>query len=119
MNTTSYLKTAIDNGYCYYEKDGYVPERGDIVIYNNIIPDEFKEENSEWHDHIGIVLSIDDNYILVAEGNTDNKNVSDIIKRKRDDTIGCYIKIPNDYIYDGWKIDYKTGASRIVNFMEG
>jgi len=34
--------------------------------------------------------------------------------RKRDDTIGCYLRIPNDYAYDGWKTDYKTGEMKIV-----
>ena len=87
------------------------------MIYNNIIPKEDKEENSAWHDHIGIVLSLDDDSLLVAEGNAGNKNVSDIIKRKRDDTIGCYIRIPSDYAYDGWKTDYKTGEIKTVKFM--
>lgn len=108
----------MDNGYCYFEKDGFNPERGDIVIYNNIISKEDKEQNSAWHDHIGIVLSCDNNNLIVAEGNTGNKNVSNILSRKRDDTIGCYIRIPKDYTYDGWKIDYKTGETRIVKFME-
>ena len=108
----------IENGFCYYEKDGFVPARGDIVIYNNIVPIEHKEENNAWHDHIGIVLSLDGNSLMVAEGNADNKNASDIVKRKRDNTIGCYIRIPNDYVYNGWNIDYKTGETRIVSFME-
>ena len=109
----------MDNGYCFFEKDGFTPKRGDIVIYNNIIPKEDKEENSAWHDHIGIVLSCDNNSLIVAEGNTGNKNVSGILNRKRDDTIGCYIRIPQDYTYDGWKIDYKTGKVKVVKFMEG
>jgi len=45
-------------------------------------------------------------------------NVSGIISRKRDDTIGCYIRIPENYQYGGWKIDYKTGEEKIVNYME-
>ena len=108
-----------ENGFCYYEKDGFIPERGDIVIYNNIIPKEDKPvDDVNWHDHIGIVLSLDKNSLIVVEGNAGNKNVSDIIKRNRDDTIGCYVRIPRDYSYDGWKIDYKTGETKIVKFME-
>lgn len=108
----------MENGYCYFKKDGFTPERGDIVIYNNIIPKEDKEENSAWHDHIGIVLSCDDSSLIVAEGNVGNKNVSGIVSRKCDNTIGCYIRIPKDYTYDGWKIDYKTGEEKIVKYFE-
>ena len=35
---------------------------------------------------------------------------------KRDATIGCYIRVPEDYSYDGWKIDFKTGGIRIVDY---
>ena len=104
----------MEYGYCHFENEGFTPERGDIVIYNNIIPKEDKPENSAWHDHIGIVLSCNGNTLLVAEGNAGNKNVSGIITRKRDDTIGCYIRIPKDYTYDGWKIDFKTGEEKII-----
>jgi hypothetical protein len=47
------------NKFCFYERDGFIPERGDIVIYNNIIAAENKPRNLPWHDHIGIVLSSD------------------------------------------------------------
>ncbi len=103
-----------ENGFCHFEKDGFVPRRGDIVIYNNIIPKEDKPENSTWCDHIGVVVSCDNNRLLVAEGNAGNKNVSGVITRKRDDTIGCYIRIPEDYTYDGWKTDFKTGEIKEV-----
>lgn len=81
---------------------GFIPGRGNIVIYNNIIPPENKPENLPWHDHIGIVLSNEDEQLIVAEGNIDNKNVAGIMTRKRDNTIGCYVRIPNNYVYDGW-----------------
>ena len=42
--------------------------------------------------------------------------VSGIVSRRRDDTIGCYIRIPEEYSYDGWKIDFKTGEVRIVDY---
>lgn len=88
-----------ENGYCHYEKDGFSPERGDILIYNNIIPKDNKPESSTWCDHIGIVLSVDGEYLTVAEGNDGNRNVSGILRRKRDERIGCYLRIPADYVY--------------------
>ena len=105
------------NGYCHFEKDGFTPECGDIVIYNNIIPKENKEENNAWHDHIGIVLSCNADALTVAEGNINNQNFSGIVERKRDKTIGCYIHIPEDYVYNGWKIDFKTGETKIVDYL--
>ena len=64
-----------------------------------------------------MIVSCDGDSIMVAEGNVGNENISDIIRRKRDDTIGCYIRIPEDYTYDGWKTDYKTGVIKVVKFM--
>jgi len=108
----AWYEWANKHGYCHYEKDGYTPERGNIVVYNNIIPCEDKSQNSTWCDHIGIVLTCKADTITVAEGNIGNKNISGIIDRKRDDTIGCYIKIPEDYEYGDWKVDFKTGNIR-------
>lgn len=34
------------------------------------------------------------NFFITAEGNIDNQNVSGIAKRRRDDTIGCFLRIP-------------------------
>jgi len=115
----AWYEWGMDNGFCYFEKDGFIPGHGDILIYNNIIPKEDKPENSAWHDHIGIVVSSDRDSLMVAEGNAGNKNISSIIKRKRDDTIGCYIRIPEDYQYDGWKTDFKTGEKKSTIYMEG
>ena len=36
-----------------------MPSRGDIVIYDHIIPAANQPANSPWYDHIGIVLSVD------------------------------------------------------------
>lgn len=99
-------------GFCFKEENGFKPERGDIVIYDNIIPEENKPPLTPWHDHIGIVLSVEEDNLLVAEGNVDNKNVSGIVKRSKYKNIGCYLRIPEDYRYDGWKYDYKTGELR-------
>lgn len=111
-----WLQWGTTNGFCHYEKDGFTPRRGDIVIYNNIIRPEDKYPNSSPYDHMGIVLACDSDELLVAEGNVGNKNVSDIVRRRRGDTIGCYIRIPEDYSYDGWKIDLKTGEIRVVDY---
>lgn len=108
-----------DNGFCHPEGGGFTPERGDIVIYNNIIPDGDKVAGGAWCDHIGVVLGGDTGRLTVAEGNVGNKNVSGIVSRARDETIGCYIRVPPDYVQDGWKYDYKTGKLRVVNYGEG
>jgi hypothetical protein len=66
------------------------PERGDIVLFDRIFDD--KE-----HDHIGIVVGVEPDSITVAEGNINN--VSGIIKRKKDEYIRSYIRIPNGFAY--------------------
>jgi hypothetical protein len=104
------------NGFCRFEKDGYEPQRGDIVIYSGIIPKEDKSPDSTWCDHIGVVLSCDGSELTVAEGNVGNKNVAGIVKRKREDTIGCYLNISPDYRFDGWMIDFKTGEKRMEEY---
>jgi hypothetical protein len=96
------------NDFCFYEKNGFSPTRGDIVIYNNIISPEDKPKDSAWHDHIGVVLSCESEYLIVAEGNVNNHNVSGIIKRRRDHTIGCFVRIPDDFEYNGINTDYKS-----------
>jgi hypothetical protein len=103
-------------GFCRFEKDGYEPQRGDIVIYSGIIPKADKSPDSTWCDHIGIVLSCDADEITVAEGNVGNKNVAGIATRKRDDTIGCYLQISPEYRFDGWMIDFKTGEKRVEEY---
>lgn len=88
------------NGIIHNESPNFIPERGDIVVYNNIISEEYKQKDSLWCDHIGIVLLCEGEYLTVAEGNVGNQNVSGIMQRKRDNTIGCYIRIPEDYVSD-------------------
>lgn len=112
----AWYEWGMENGFCYYEKDGFTPARGDIVIYNNVIPKGDKPGNSAWCDHIGIVVGRDENSLMVAEGNVGNRNVAGIVRRKRDATIGCYILVPQDYAYDGWKTDFKTSEERIVKW---
>lgn len=110
----AWYEWGMERGFCCFEKNGFNPEYGDIVIYNNIIPVEDKAANSAWCDHMGIVLSCKIDEIMVAEGNADNKNVLGNVRRKRNDKIGCYIRIPNDYVYDGWKTDFKTGEIKVL-----
>ena len=43
---------------------------------------------------------------------------SNIIRRAHDEKIGCYIRIPNDYVYDGWKINFKTDEIKTVEYSE-
>ncbi len=72
--------------------ENFVPEPGDIVIYDRVFI------NQE-HDHIGIILEVNDNAIIVAEGNTFNDNISRVIERPIDDHIRSYIRIPDGYRY--------------------
>ena len=108
----AWLEWGQKNSFCHFEKDGFIPERGDIVIYDNIISPENKPENCPWYDHIGIVLEAEGSTLTVAEGNVNNQNVSGVVERARDRHIGCFVRIPEDYVYDCWKIDYKTGKWR-------
>ncbi len=75
------------------------PIRGDIVVYDNIIPLENKEEGGWDTDHIGIVVDIDDESLIIAEGNVDNENVSGIVVRDSDKNIDGYIRVPQNYYY--------------------
>ncbi|KRF20241.1 hypothetical protein ASG93_31270 [Paenibacillus sp. Soil787] len=82
-----------DTGFFYHdEQDGFTPQRGDIVIYDKLLSDHP-------HDHIGIVLAVNEIEILVAEGNRDNKNYSSIFHRDRRLCILGYIRIDNNYQY--------------------
>jgi hypothetical protein len=74
------------------KQEEFNPSRGDIVIFEKLLSD-----NS--HDHIGIVLACEDNKILIAEGNIDNKNCSSVLFRDRDHCILGYVRIDNGYYY--------------------
>ena len=79
--------------------EGFVPEPGDIVLYDRVF------ENRE-HDHIGIVLENRGDRILAAEGNIANR--SGIIERPIDAHIRAYIRIPDGYKYRRMMMDYQT-----------
>ena len=108
----AWLRWGEENNFCFWDKSGFTPSKGDIVIYSNVIPLENKPANTPWYDHIGILLENDNNTLIIAEGNVDNNNVSGIVTRKRNENIGCYLRVPDDYEYDGWKYDYKTQEIR-------
>jgi hypothetical protein len=76
----------------FYEdgKSGFIPQRGDIVIYEKLLSDHE-------HDHIGIVLACDDQEIYVVEGNVNNENYSGVLHRDRWNYIRGYIRIDNEY----------------------
>lgn len=66
----------------------FQPEAGDIVLFDNVfVP--------TGHDHIGVVLEYDRDFLLTAEGNVNN--LSTLLKRKRDQHIRAYIRIPNHF----------------------
>lgn len=94
---------------------GFTPQRGDIVLYRNIIPNVNKPLTQSTYpiDHIGIVLGHDGEKFTVAEGNIDNQNKSGILSRLLHQSIEGYIRIDNRFIYNGWKYDYKTGTERV------
>lgn len=98
-----------------YESRNFTPHRGDIVIYNNIISEEHKQKDALWCDHIGIVLSYENDTLRVAEGNVDNQNASGIMTRPFDESIGCFIRIPEDNIYDNWNIASGTNVTQTMN----
>ncbi len=77
----------------YYSGDdkNFAPKRGDIVLYNRV----FDEKE---HDHIGIVVEVEEGAITAAEGNINN--LSGLIKRKRDEHIRAYIRIPENFSYN-------------------
>lgn len=68
--------------------NAFKPAAGDIVLFDRVF-------NNMDHDHIGIVLENDDDYLITAEGNVEN--VSQILKRKKDSHIRAYIRIPDNF----------------------
>ena len=88
-------------------KERFVPEAGDIVIYDKVF------ENRE-HDHMGIVLQSTGNTIIAAEGNLNN--ISGIIERPKDEHIRGYIRIPDGYGYSRNIMDFRT-ENLILHFV--
>jgi hypothetical protein len=57
------------------EDDDYVPEIGDVIMYD--WDDSGKGDNTGWPEHVGIVCEVKGNSIVVLEG-----NYSDTVKRR-------------------------------------
>ncbi len=74
----------------YHLPSGFEPQPGDIVLYDHVFC-------RQPHDHIGIVIENHPDHILAAEGNIGNTNVSGLIRRKKDEHIRCYIRLPENY----------------------
>ncbi len=87
--------------------EDFVPEAGDIVIYDRVFEDRE-------HDHMGIVLQNTENTIIAAEGNLNN--VSGIIERLKDEHIRGYISLPDGYKYQRIMMDYKA-ENLILHFV--
>lgn len=78
-----------ENDFFYEGKDNaFIPDVGDIVLY------DFVFINQE-HDHIGIVVGVENDTLRVAEGNVGN--ISAIVTRKRDDNVRGYIRISDKW----------------------
>ena len=70
----------------WVEKDSYVPEPGDFILYDWDDKNP-KKENKNSPDHVGIVEKVKDGVITVIEG-----NVSDKCKRRTVKVDGKYIR---------------------------
>ena len=82
----------LNNGF-YHPKgeSGFLPERGDIVIFDRILEDKLPA------DHMGVVVMTSPERITVAEGNARGSNVSDVIEHSATHHVRGYIRLPNDY----------------------
>lgn len=85
---------AMENDRIEYHKtnEQFCPEAGDIVIYDNVFM-------GREHDHTGIIVGREDNFLIVAEGNVPGTNTSGIVRRRIDEHIRCYIRIHDGYCY--------------------
>lgn len=72
--------------------EGFSAEAGDIVIYDKLFL-------GKEHDHTGIVVGHEGNFLTVAEGNVPGTNTSGIVRRSIDEHIRCFIRIPDGYCY--------------------
>ncbi len=72
------------------DEPGFVPERGDLVIFDRLVSDLP-------HDHIGVVLRVDGDQITTAEGNVENR--SGLFLRHRTQQVNGFIRIEDGYDY--------------------
>lgn len=70
----------------------FTPDIGDIVLFDYVF-------SGKEHDHIGIILSVEPDMLITAEGNAGNTNTAMVMERPRDEHIRAYIRIPDRYMY--------------------
>jgi hypothetical protein len=82
-----------ETGY-YYTRTapGFHPQRGDLIIFNNVI-------DGGPHDHIGVVTGRRGSILITAEGNVGNR--SGIFRRPHTRHVRGFIRIPASYQYRG------------------
>ena len=71
----------------------FVWQEGDILLYDRVFI------NRE-HDHIGILLKLEEEKLVVAEGNVGDTNCSGVVRREKDEHIRAIIRIPDGFIYE-------------------
>jgi len=103
-----------EKDYFIPDAPGFVPERGDIVLYKNIIPQENKpaEQKKVQVDHIGIVLKSGEGQVTIAEGNVNNENKSGIKTRPLHRNMEGFIRLGEDLSYNASYYDYKIKGVR-------
>ena len=69
---------------------GFTPERGDLVVYDHLV-------SGAEHDHIGVMLGLDDCTLIVAEGNVNNR--SGVFRRHRFQQVNGFIRVEDSYRY--------------------
>lgn len=117
------IDSAKDMG-CWQEKDSYVAEPGDAVLYD--WNDSGNGDNTGWPDHIGIIVETHktSGYFVVIEGNYDNavkrrtlsfnsKHIRGFITPKYDDSIIAKVTATNYAKKFSTKVagTYKTTAN--------
>ena len=98
-----------ENNFYHINNNDFIPQRGDILLYNDVIPLEYKGRNTKppyIREHIGIVLELNDGTLKVAEGNIDNRNTGGITYRDKVNNIDGFIRITDDYKYESWRYPY-------------
>lgn len=104
VSCTMMTKKAKDLG-IWVEDDAYVPQIGDVIMYD--WNDNGKGDNEGTPDHVGIVIKVDKNKIVVREGNK-NKTVGN-----RDITVdGIHIR---GYITPPYEADTGLLDEEVIN----
>jgi len=75
------------NGYYHAaDDDAFVPEIGDLVIFDDLIP-------NGPHEHIGVIVDMTDHAFITAEGDVDNR--TGIFVRRRNRHLNGCVRIPD------------------------